>query len=117
MLLWEIFTFGQRPYGEIDNRQFYQVIHGLIKSGRRLEKPDICPPELYDLLIKCWMENPSERPSFHCCYNKLLEVKELYAESEIAKQPITSVQNQSYFLGKFRSKKLVTLISIKLNPV
>lgn len=40
------------------------VIQEFITSGNRLESIEFCPPELYQrVMLKCWEENPSDRPS------------------------------------------------------
>ena len=39
---WEIFTLGRIPYPGIDN----QNVITILKNGRRLDKPILCPPKL-----------------------------------------------------------------------
>jgi hypothetical protein len=34
------------------------------KRMRRLPKPENCPDELYELLLKCWEQQPENRPMF-----------------------------------------------------
>ncbi len=60
VLVWELFTRGITPYLEIDNNF---LLHHL-KRGHRLPKPDYCPKPLYDIILKCWSENPESRHSF-----------------------------------------------------
>ena len=40
---WEIFSLGRIPYPGVDN---VDVI-SLLKSGKRLEQPELCPSEMY----------------------------------------------------------------------
>lgn len=94
VLLWEIFTLGRRPYEDVENKQ----IPPFLISGNRLQKPDTCPDELFELMIRCWNENPRERPSFSYCHSKLLEIRD-YIHTYFKQQPITSVHNQSYILN------------------
>ena len=35
-----------------------------LKKGARLEQPDECPTELYEIMLKCWNEDPTMRPTF-----------------------------------------------------
>ncbi len=35
-----------------------------VSTGYRLSKPSKCPPEHYELMEKCWMKNPQQRPTF-----------------------------------------------------
>ncbi|XP_064618269.1 tyrosine-protein kinase receptor TYRO3-like [Liolophura sinensis] len=58
--VWEIFTLGKVPYPELEN---IQVLPEL-ERGQRLPKPDTCPVAVHDMVLKCWLENPKERPSF-----------------------------------------------------
>lgn len=61
VVLWEIGTLGALPYDELDN----EVIRDYLKMGKRLQRPEICTTELYNLMLKCWSENPDDRPTFH----------------------------------------------------
>ncbi|XP_046849915.1 fibroblast growth factor receptor 4-like [Xenia sp. Carnegie-2017] len=60
VLAWEIFTFGGTPYPSVPLEKLFE----LLKSGYRMERPPNCPPELYDLLLRCWQEEPASRPHF-----------------------------------------------------
>ena len=35
-----------------------------IKKEGRLESPENCPPEVYEIMKTCWYERPEERPTF-----------------------------------------------------
>lgn len=39
------------------------VLFSLLK-GERLERPEICTDELYNLMIRCWSLDPRLRPTF-----------------------------------------------------
>jgi len=41
-------------------------------NGERLSQPNNCPKELYEMMIKCWKENPEERPLFRQLLSDLL---------------------------------------------
>ncbi|XP_078349309.1 uncharacterized protein LOC144634272 [Oculina patagonica] len=60
VLLWELVTLGGTPYPTIDNRELLR----LLKDGYRMEKPDTCNDELYNMMIECWRESPEGRPNF-----------------------------------------------------
>ena len=36
----------------------------LVQKGYRIPRPDICPREVYDVILSCWNCNPPPRPSF-----------------------------------------------------
>ncbi|KAJ8733161.1 hypothetical protein PYW08_001459 [Mythimna loreyi] len=60
ILLWEIVTLGSTPYpGLSANDVMKKVI-----EGYRLEKPEHCHRELYNIMYYCWEAEPKERPDF-----------------------------------------------------
>ncbi|VDK21704.1 unnamed protein product [Taenia asiatica] len=60
VLLWELFTFGRMPYGNVE---VSEVIRALTEN-RRLPKPEHCPSSIYKLMQKCWSRTREQRPSF-----------------------------------------------------
>ncbi|XP_019849095.1 PREDICTED: tyrosine-protein kinase SRK2-like [Amphimedon queenslandica] len=58
-LLWELFTTGQFPFAELSDAE---VVQGVCYEFTRLLKPISCPNEIYQLMLKCWHSNPSQRP-------------------------------------------------------
>ncbi|XP_018419020.1 PREDICTED: proto-oncogene tyrosine-protein kinase ROS [Nanorana parkeri] len=71
VLLWELFTLGQQPYQGYSNME---VLH-YVRSGRRMDPPDNCPDDIWDLILKCWMQDPVKRPSFSRIHEQLEELK------------------------------------------
>ena len=55
-----MFTLGESPYPGLDNDQVIRFI----KAGNRMDQPQRCPPEIYELMCKCWERNPDARPYF-----------------------------------------------------
>ncbi|XP_078582755.1 uncharacterized protein LOC144865706 [Branchiostoma floridae x Branchiostoma japonicum] len=60
VLLWEIMTMGKLPYQGIKGKEMMNMI----KDGYRLEKPALCPDDIYDVMISCWQNLPGDRPTF-----------------------------------------------------
>ena len=58
--IWEILTYGRKPFQGIKNPDVIR----LIEDKKRLEQPSNCPDELYLLLLRCWEYDASKRPSF-----------------------------------------------------
>lgn len=60
VLLWEIFTYGENPYPSVPVENLLQTL----RRGHRLEKPSDTSDEIYKLMQRCWLLNPSDRPEF-----------------------------------------------------
>lgn len=60
VLLWEIFSLGELPYPQVPMSQFCSDL----KNGRRLDKPDLAPDQIFSLMSACWEKSPDLRPSF-----------------------------------------------------
>ncbi|KAL5246929.1 hypothetical protein ACHWQZ_G018962 [Mnemiopsis leidyi] len=60
--LWEIFTKGEMPYGEMTSQA---VLEMLEQREERLAKPARCPDDVYSVMMQCWQYEPFHRPSFH----------------------------------------------------
>ncbi|CAH1786475.1 unnamed protein product [Owenia fusiformis] len=66
IILQEIIT-RQMPYGEVRDTLDVKDIIGQIKAANPVLRPKVdhtCPHDVKDLLQKCWLENPDERPDF-----------------------------------------------------
>lgn len=65
--LWEMFSFGEQPYGEMAGPE----VLAQIEKGKRLTKPELCPNGTYDVMTSCWHYEPKKRPTFkelHTCF-------------------------------------------------
>ncbi|XP_052007438.1 proto-oncogene tyrosine-protein kinase receptor Ret isoform X2 [Xyrauchen texanus] len=60
VLLWEIVTLGGNPYPGIAPERLFN----LLKTGYRMEKPENCTEEMYNLMLRCWKQEPDKRPNF-----------------------------------------------------
>uniref|UniRef100_T1DFZ1 Receptor protein-tyrosine kinase n=1 Tax=Cupiennius salei TaxID=6928 RepID=T1DFZ1_CUPSA len=58
--IWELLTYGQRPYENIPARE----VPSLLEKGERLPQPAICTIDVYMIMIKCWMLDAESRPPF-----------------------------------------------------
>ncbi len=58
IVLYEVITYGRSPYPGIVFRM------DDIAKGYRMPCPKDCPEKLYKIMLECWMEEPSGRPSF-----------------------------------------------------
>ncbi|XP_042302908.1 tyrosine-protein kinase Blk [Sceloporus undulatus] len=80
ILLTEIITYGRCPYPAMTNPEVIQNL----ERGYRMPCPDSCPPELYAIMMKCWMQNPNERPTFEHLQTIL---EDFYTSTERQYQP------------------------------
>ncbi|XP_015267375.1 PREDICTED: NT-3 growth factor receptor isoform X1 [Gekko japonicus] len=64
VILWEIFTYGKQPWFQLSNTEVIECI----TQGRVLERPRVCPKEVYDIMLGCWQREPQQR----------LNIKEIY---------------------------------------
>ncbi|GMT35497.1 hypothetical protein PFISCL1PPCAC_26794 [Pristionchus fissidentatus] len=63
IVLYEIFTLGSQPYPGVPNNN----LHEHLKSGQRNPRPDLCHPDIYDLMLRTWDADFVRRPSFGEC--------------------------------------------------
>lgn len=70
VLVWEILSYGRKPFEDIKN----SVVINKIENGERLPLPEICPSNLYNLLLRCWSYEPNERPDIKQIKIFLLEL-------------------------------------------
>ncbi|XP_065147657.1 NT-3 growth factor receptor [Paramisgurnus dabryanus] len=57
VILWEIFTYGKQPWFQLANNEVIECI----TQGRVLERPRLCPKEVYDIMLGCWQREPQQR--------------------------------------------------------
>ncbi|XP_063053474.1 NT-3 growth factor receptor [Engraulis encrasicolus] len=57
VILWEIFTYGKQPWFQLANNEVIECI----TQGRVLERPRVCPKEVYDIMLGCWQREPQQR--------------------------------------------------------
>lgn len=58
--LWEMWTFGEQPYGEKNGQQ----VLAMIENKERLPRPSKSPRKIYEIMRHCWEYEPEKRPTF-----------------------------------------------------
>ncbi|CAF0925132.1 unnamed protein product [Adineta steineri] len=72
VLMWEACSNGAVPYGDIKSTD---TVYQEKLNGKLLERPSICPNELWNLIVHCIQQQPNERPSFKDIQDILLELR------------------------------------------
>uniref|UniRef100_A0A673G6M0 receptor protein-tyrosine kinase n=1 Tax=Sinocyclocheilus rhinocerous TaxID=307959 RepID=A0A673G6M0_9TELE len=60
IVMWEVMSFGERPYWDMSNHEVMKSIN----EGFRLPAPMGCPSAVNQLMLQCWMQDRSKRPRF-----------------------------------------------------
>uniref|UniRef100_A0A0B6ZUP3 Tyrosine-protein kinase n=1 Tax=Arion vulgaris TaxID=1028688 RepID=A0A0B6ZUP3_9EUPU len=60
VVLMEIFSHGKEPYEDKASKEAFESV----RDGYRMEKPENCPQEVYDVMLMCWQSCAHSRPSF-----------------------------------------------------
>ncbi|KAI5640359.1 protein tyrosine kinase domain-containing protein [Phthorimaea operculella] len=68
--IWEILSYGARPYENISARN----VPELIENGHKLPQPSICTLDIYCIMIRCWMLDADSRPTFKELAEKFAEM-------------------------------------------
>ncbi|XP_066961892.1 tyrosine kinase receptor Cad96Ca-like isoform X1 [Macrobrachium rosenbergii] len=89
VLLWEIVTLGSTPYPGLGAAEVMKRV----KEGYRLEKPDHCRREIYNIMYYCWDKDPKERP----CFTELVHTLEGLLLSEVEYIELDRFPDHSYY--------------------
>ncbi|KAL1115765.1 hypothetical protein AAG570_006055 [Ranatra chinensis] len=104
VVVWELVTLGSSPYPGVPAHSLFQ----LLRNGYRMQRPNNCSQHLYDLMKRCWAEEPSERPSFMELtdkFERMLEEGTDYLDCNVR-----MVANPSYFnQGNYQLVYLYTI--------
>nr|XP_015815793.2 discoidin domain-containing receptor 2 isoform X1 [Nothobranchius furzeri]XP_015815794.2 discoidin domain-containing receptor 2 isoform X1 [Nothobranchius furzeri]XP_054586346.1 discoidin domain-containing receptor 2 isoform X1 [Nothobranchius furzeri] len=73
--LWEVFTLcKEQPYSLLSDEQVIENSGEFFRNqGRQvfLYAPPLCPPSLFELMMRCWSRNILDRPTFEGLYQAL----------------------------------------------
>uniref|UniRef100_A0A8C9TLC2 Ephrin type-A receptor 8 n=1 Tax=Scleropages formosus TaxID=113540 RepID=A0A8C9TLC2_SCLFO len=60
VVMWEVMSYGERPYWNLTNRDVIKSV----EEGYRLPCPMGCPGAMHTLMLDCWQKDRNERPKF-----------------------------------------------------
>ncbi|XP_032873635.1 tyrosine-protein kinase SYK isoform X1 [Amblyraja radiata] len=69
VMMWESFSYGQKPFKGMKGQEVVQMI----EAGLRMDAPSRCPIEMFQLMKECWTYKANERPGFATVEHKLRE--------------------------------------------
>ncbi|XP_071953879.1 tyrosine-protein kinase SYK-like [Antedon mediterranea] len=58
--LWEAMSYGKKPYANMKG----QEILNMIEAQKRLDCPEACPEDVYQLMLSCWEYEAHDRITF-----------------------------------------------------
>lgn len=73
--LWEILTLAaEYPYDELTDEQVIENIQRMFFRPSDpnifyLERPSVCPRDVYDMMKSCWLKDPNARPDFKALHD------------------------------------------------
>ncbi|XP_014665595.1 PREDICTED: tyrosine-protein kinase CSK-like [Priapulus caudatus] len=73
ILLWELYSFGRVPYPRIPLADV--VKH--VEKGYRMECPEGCPKDIYEIMLHAWDLDPDKRPPFSAVAKQLMELRSM----------------------------------------
>ncbi|XP_034234117.1 tyrosine kinase receptor Cad96Ca [Thrips palmi] len=89
VLMWEVVTLGSTPYPGMGAADVMRKV----RDGYRLDKPEHCRRELYNIMYYCWDGNANERPYF----NELVTLTEQLLLTETDYIELERFPDHSYY--------------------
>uniref|UniRef100_A0A4W5QB11 receptor protein-tyrosine kinase n=1 Tax=Hucho hucho TaxID=62062 RepID=A0A4W5QB11_9TELE len=87
VLMWEVMSYGERPYWDMSNQE-------VSSDQYRLPAPHNCPPALHSLMLQCWQAERGDRLGFDSILSSLDRLirhpASLKAEHPRSTQPLLS---------------------------
>ncbi|XP_060936680.1 ephrin type-B receptor 5 [Limanda limanda] len=67
ILMWEVMSYGERPYWDMSNQEVMKAV----ADQYRLPAPPNCPPALHSLMLQCWQAERADRLGFDSLLSSL----------------------------------------------
>ncbi|KAK6176309.1 hypothetical protein SNE40_014616 [Patella caerulea] len=93
--LWEMFTYGFQPWSGLTGQQILDTIDK--PQSQRLEKPDLCPKDYYDLMLTCWDHEPEDRPTFSQIFLKIPQMRPVQVKAQKDFPAVTLQKDYLYY--------------------
>ena len=73
--MWEIFTLAKDiPYEDMDDSEVAADASRREGDRQLLERSNDCPPEVYNVMLLCWKDKPSDRATFETLHETILSL-------------------------------------------
>ncbi|XP_008194423.1 activated Cdc42 kinase-like isoform X2 [Tribolium castaneum] len=105
--LWEMFSYGFQPWAALTGQQILEAIDE--PNFQRLEQPDCCPLDHYNLMLDCWRHEASARPKF-------AEIGPVLAECRPEQVQAKASAGEGPHMLSFRVGDVITVLDKKSVP-
>ncbi|XP_074655851.1 activated Cdc42 kinase-like isoform X2 [Tubulanus polymorphus] len=105
--VWEMFSYGFQPWAAMTGQQILDTIDE--PNCQRLEQPDCCPKDYYEMMLKCWAHNPEERPAFADLMFRLPQLKP--EQVKAVKDSPANLSSKDYL--EYRTNDIITVLDKK----
>eukprot|EP01117_Protostelium_nocturnum_P011066 TRINITY_DN4014_c0_g1_i1.p1 TRINITY_DN4014_c0_g1~~TRINITY_DN4014_c0_g1_i1.p1 ORF type:complete len:1508 (-),score=396.84 TRINITY_DN4014_c0_g1_i1:57-4580(-) len=89
--LWEIFSKGEIPWRSYTNKQVVEIV---VDQKKHLEKPAMCPDDVYQVMEQCFEYDPKNRPTFQDIYGRMLKIHGVLPSSS---RPVSVVSAEGFY--------------------
>ncbi|XP_022085424.1 ephrin type-B receptor 1-B-like isoform X2 [Acanthaster planci] len=100
VVMWEIMSYGERPYWNWPNQDVIRAVD----KGYRLPPPMDCPEALHQLMLDCWQKDRNHRPTFSTIVSTLDRLtRNPHALRPLAKAEVNQINNSATDVSQLRS--------------
>ncbi|XP_036377722.1 vascular endothelial growth factor receptor 2 [Megalops cyprinoides] len=104
VLLWEIFSLGASPYPGV---AIDEAFCRRLKEGTRMRAPEYASAEIYQTMLDCWLDRPTDRPTFSELVEHLGNLLQASAQQGGKDYiPVTEVQLEAVSEASYSCKPL-----------
>jgi serine/threonine protein kinase len=91
--LWEMFSYGKLPYTGMSNTEAAQKV----LKGYRMEAPEDCPAEVYNIMKRCWEREADRRPTFKELMTMINQLLQQYPSQQSTVLHYEAVENNTLY--------------------
>uniref|UniRef100_A0A0K0FNZ7 Tyrosine-protein kinase receptor torso (inferred by orthology to a D. melanogaster protein) n=1 Tax=Strongyloides venezuelensis TaxID=75913 RepID=A0A0K0FNZ7_STRVS len=86
MVVYEMYSFGEVPFDEIEPTELLDHI----TKGNRPQRPEFASEEIYNIMHRCWKENPEDRPTFDELMSEFMVLLENTTDTDLYVELLSS---------------------------